>query len=58
MLIKGIATEAQIRFLMAKLCVMQEELDNAASQCNKKEAESHDLKYKVKIFEEHCMRWQ
>lgn len=29
-------TEAQIRFLKAKLHVMQEELDSLASECRKK----------------------
>ncbi|ELV12900.1 Testis-expressed sequence 9 protein [Tupaia chinensis] len=33
---KDIGTEAQIRFLKAKLRVMQEELDNVVCECNKK----------------------
>ncbi|XP_062061960.1 testis-expressed protein 9 isoform X4 [Lepus europaeus] len=37
---KDIGTEAQIRFLKAKLRVMQEELDNVVCECNKKELES------------------
>ncbi|XP_054983038.1 testis-expressed protein 9 isoform X2 [Sorex araneus] len=35
-----IGTEAQIRFLKAKLRVMQEELDNVVCECNKKELET------------------
>nr|KAF6487852.1 testis expressed 9 [Rousettus aegyptiacus] len=37
---KDIGTEAQIRFLKAKLRVMQEELDNVVCECNKKELEN------------------
>ncbi|XP_046317506.1 testis-expressed protein 9 isoform X3 [Marmota monax] len=37
---KDIGTEAQIRFLKAKLHVMQEELDNVVCECNKKELEN------------------
>uniref|UniRef100_A0A8I6A9G7 Testis expressed 9 n=2 Tax=Rattus norvegicus TaxID=10116 RepID=A0A8I6A9G7_RAT len=37
---KDIGTEAQIRFLKAKLHVMQEELDSVVCECNKKELEN------------------
>ncbi|XP_006511085.1 testis-expressed protein 9 isoform X4 [Mus musculus] len=37
---KDIGTEAQIRFLKAKLHVMQEELDSVVCECSKKELES------------------
>ncbi|XP_008572636.1 PREDICTED: testis-expressed sequence 9 protein [Galeopterus variegatus] len=53
-----IGTEAQIRFLKAKLHVMQEELDNVVCECNKKEDEIQDLKSVVKNFEEDCVRQQ
>ncbi|XP_076984127.1 testis-expressed protein 9 [Tamandua tetradactyla] len=55
---KDIGTEAQIRFLKAKLHVMQEELDNVVCECNKKEDEIQDLKFQVNNFEEDCMRQQ
>uniref|UniRef100_A0A9L0JHB4 Testis expressed 9 n=1 Tax=Equus asinus TaxID=9793 RepID=A0A9L0JHB4_EQUAS len=55
---KDIGTEAQIRFLKAKLRVMQEELDNVVCECNKKEDEIQDLKSQVKNFEEDCVRQQ
>ncbi|KAM9183800.1 testis-expressed protein 9 isoform 2-T2 [Dugong dugon] len=54
---KDIGTEAQMRFLKAKLRVMQEELDNVVCECNKKEDEIQDLKSQVRNFEEDCM-WQ
>ncbi|XP_054983037.1 testis-expressed protein 9 isoform X1 [Sorex araneus] len=53
-----IGTEAQIRFLKAKLRVMQEELDNVVCECNKKEDEIQNLKSQVKTFEEDCVRQQ
>uniref|UniRef100_A0A2K6KJZ5 Testis expressed 9 n=1 Tax=Rhinopithecus bieti TaxID=61621 RepID=A0A2K6KJZ5_RHIBE len=53
-----IGTEAQIRFLKAKLRVMQEELDNVVCECNKKEDEIQNLKSQVKKFEEDFMRQQ
>ncbi|XP_070260549.1 testis-expressed protein 9 isoform X2 [Myotis yumanensis] len=37
---KDIGTEAQIRFLKAKLRVMQQELDNVVCECNRKELEN------------------
>ncbi|XP_050996450.1 testis-expressed protein 9 [Acomys russatus] len=55
---KDIGTDAQIRFLKAKLHVMQEELDSVVCECNKKEDEIQDLKSKVKNFEEDCVRQQ
>ncbi|XP_023084448.1 testis-expressed protein 9 isoform X2 [Piliocolobus tephrosceles] len=53
-----IGTEAQIRFLKAKLRVMQEELDNVVCECNKKEDEIQNLMSQVKKFEEDFMRQQ
>nr|XP_019587879.1 PREDICTED: testis-expressed sequence 9 protein isoform X1 [Rhinolophus sinicus] len=55
---KDIGTEAQIRFLKAKLRVMQEELDNVVCECNKKEGEIQDLKSQIKNFGEDCVRQQ
>ncbi|KAI5936697.1 testis-expressed protein 9 isoform X1 [Manis javanica] len=55
---KDIGTEAQIRFLKAKLRVMQEELDNVVCECNKKKDEIQDLKSQIKNFEEDCVRQQ
>ncbi|XP_006831680.1 PREDICTED: testis-expressed sequence 9 protein [Chrysochloris asiatica] len=55
---KDIGTEAQIRFLKAKLRVMQEELDNVVCECNKKEDTIQELKSQVKNFEEDCVRQQ
>ncbi|XP_066199340.1 testis-expressed protein 9 [Saccopteryx leptura] len=55
---KNIGTEAQIRFLKAKLRVMQQELDNVVRECSKKEDEIKDLKSQVKNFEEDCARQQ
>ncbi|XP_006973843.2 testis-expressed protein 9 isoform X1 [Peromyscus maniculatus bairdii] len=55
---KDIGTEAQMRFLKAKLRVMQEELDSVVCECSKKEDEIQDLKSKVKHFEEDCVRQQ
>ncbi|XP_047622237.1 testis-expressed protein 9 isoform X2 [Phacochoerus africanus] len=55
---KDIGSEAQIRFLKAKLRVMQEELDNVVCECNKKEDEIQDLKSQLKIFEEDCVKQQ
>lgn len=55
---KDIGTEAQIRFLKAKLHVMQEELDSVVCECSKKEDKIQDLKSKVKNLEEDCVRQQ
>ncbi|XP_067827272.1 testis-expressed protein 9 isoform X2 [Heptranchias perlo] len=45
-------TEAQIRFLKAKLRVMQEELDRLAHEYNKKDEENNTLSNHVKEVEE------
>ncbi|KAM8781017.1 testis-expressed protein 9 [Rhynchonycteris naso] len=55
---KDIGTEAQIRFLKAKLRVMQQELDNVVRECSKKDDEIQDLKSQVKNFEEDHARQQ
>ncbi|XP_007447296.1 PREDICTED: testis-expressed sequence 9 protein [Lipotes vexillifer] len=55
---EDIGTEAQIRFLKAKLHVMQEELDNVVCECNKKEDEIQNLKSQLKNSEGDCMRQQ
>ncbi|XP_048337944.1 testis-expressed protein 9 [Sphaerodactylus townsendi] len=47
-----IGTEAQIRFLKAKLRVMQEELDSLARECSQKDDESRDLTLRLKEAEE------
>jgi len=44
--------EAQIRFLKAKLRVMQEELDRLSHECNVKEEENNNLCKKIKELEE------
>ncbi|KAM8972250.1 testis-expressed protein 9 [Pelodytes ibericus] len=53
-----IGAEAQIRFLKAKLRVMQEEMDNITHECNKKDDENHDLTSRVKELEEERARLQ
>ncbi|XP_030044899.1 testis-expressed protein 9 isoform X1 [Microcaecilia unicolor] len=53
-----IGTEAQIRFLKAKLRVMQEELDSIAHECNKKDDENHKLNSLIKNLEEERDRLQ
>ncbi|XP_063782223.1 testis-expressed protein 9 isoform X2 [Pseudophryne corroboree] len=53
-----IGAEAQIRFLKAKLRVMQEELDNITHECNTKDDESRSLKTRVKDLEEERGRLQ
>ncbi|XP_043533415.1 testis-expressed protein 9 isoform X2 [Chiloscyllium plagiosum] len=45
-------TEAQIRFLKAKLRVMQEELDRLAHEYNKKDDENNALRNQIKEIEE------
>ncbi|GCC32036.1 testis-expressed protein 9 isoform X1 [Chiloscyllium punctatum] len=45
-------TEAQIRFLKAKLRVMQEELDRLAHEYNKKDDENNALRNQLKEIEE------
>ncbi|XP_040269844.1 testis-expressed protein 9 isoform X1 [Bufo bufo] len=53
-----IGAEAQIRFLKAKLRVMQEELDNVTHQYDKKEDDNRDLASRVKDLEEERGRLQ
>ncbi|XP_075711325.1 testis-expressed protein 9 isoform X2 [Rhinoderma darwinii] len=53
-----IGAEAQIRFLKAKLRVMQEELDNITHECNKKDDENRNLTSRVKDLEEEHVRLQ
>ncbi|XP_052502984.1 testis-expressed protein 9 [Budorcas taxicolor] len=55
---EDIGTEAQIRFLKAKLRVVQEELDNVVCEYKKMEDEIQGLKSQVKNFEEDCVRQQ
>ncbi|KAM9311878.1 testis-expressed protein 9 [Gastrophryne carolinensis] len=53
-----IGSEAQIRFLKAKLRVMQEELDNLTHECNRKDDENRTLASQVKELEEERVRLQ
>ncbi|XP_072004254.1 testis-expressed protein 9 isoform X1 [Engystomops pustulosus] len=53
-----IGAEAQIRFLKAKLRVMQEELDNITHECSKKDDENRNLTSRVKDLEEERVRLQ
>ncbi|KAM4677013.1 testis-expressed protein 9 isoform 2-T2 [Discoglossus pictus] len=53
-----IGAEAQIRFLKAKLRVMQEELDRISHECNKKDDENLNLTSRVKELEEERGRLQ
>lgn len=46
------SSEAQLRFLKAKVRVMQEELDKLAHECDKKDAENGSLSSKLKAVEE------
>ncbi|XP_008946018.1 PREDICTED: testis-expressed sequence 9 protein [Merops nubicus] len=50
--------EAQIRFLKAKLRVMQEELDSVVCECRKKDDENQNLKHRLKDTEEENSRLQ
>ncbi|MCJ8747218.1 hypothetical protein PDJAM_G00150880 [Pangasius djambal] len=50
--------EAQIRFLKAKLRVMQEELNRLSHECNKKDEENGVLSSKLKEVEEDRVRLQ
>ncbi|ESP02591.1 hypothetical protein LOTGIDRAFT_199612 [Lottia gigantea] len=45
-------SEATIRFLKAKLRVMQEELDRLCQECSKKEEENHGVASRLKEIEE------
>ncbi|XP_010074954.1 PREDICTED: testis-expressed sequence 9 protein [Pterocles gutturalis] len=53
-----IGPEAQIRFLKAKLRVMQEELDSVVCECRKKDDENQNLKSQLKNMEEENARLQ
>ncbi|NWI28260.1 TEX9 protein, partial [Sula dactylatra] len=53
-----IGAEAEIRFLKAKLCVMQEELDSIVCECKKKDDENQNLKSRLKDTEEENTRLQ
>ncbi|XP_052663233.1 testis-expressed protein 9 isoform X5 [Harpia harpyja] len=53
-----IGAEAQIRFLKAKLCVMQEELNSVVCECRKKDDENQNLKTRLKSTEEENTRLQ
>ncbi|XP_020837118.1 testis-expressed protein 9 [Phascolarctos cinereus] len=55
---EDIGTEAQIRFLKAKLRVMQEELDSLVYDCNKKEDEVRNLKASLKDINEDRARME
>ncbi|XP_068954217.1 testis-expressed protein 9 isoform X2 [Petaurus breviceps papuanus] len=55
---EDIGTEAQIRFLKAKLRVMQEELDSLVYDCNKKEDEVRNLKASLKDINEDHVRME
>ncbi|XP_040082527.1 testis-expressed protein 9 isoform X4 [Oryx dammah] len=55
---EDIGTEAQIRFLKAKLRVVQEELDNVVCEYKKMEDEIQGLKSQLKNLEEDCVRQQ
>ncbi|XP_031472380.1 testis-expressed protein 9 [Phasianus colchicus] len=53
-----IGAEAQIRFLKAKLHVMQEELDSIMCECRRKDDENQNLKSQLKDTEEERTRLQ
>ncbi|XP_075287531.1 testis-expressed protein 9 isoform X2 [Opisthocomus hoazin] len=53
-----IGAEAQIRFLKAKLRVMQEELDSVVCECRKKDDENQNLKSRLRDTEEENTRLQ
>ncbi|NWZ56190.1 TEX9 protein, partial [Haliaeetus albicilla] len=53
-----IGAEAQIRFLKAKLRVMQEELNSVVCECRKKDDENQNLKTRLKSTEEENTRLQ
>ncbi|XP_064645510.1 testis-expressed protein 9-like [Lineus longissimus] len=54
---KDMGTEAQIRFLKAKLRVMQEEVDRLAHECGKKDEENSSLLVKLKDAEDERLRF-
>ncbi|PIK45906.1 putative testis-expressed sequence 9 protein [Apostichopus japonicus] len=49
---EGMGSEATIRFLKAKLRVMQEELDSVSQECNQREESNAKLESKVKDLED------
>ncbi|XP_010878533.1 testis-expressed protein 9 [Esox lucius] len=51
-------SDAQIRFLKAKLCVMQEELNRLSNECSKKDDANSVLSTKIKQVEEDRDRLQ
>ncbi|NXQ88413.1 TEX9 protein, partial [Nyctibius grandis] len=53
-----IGAEAQNRFLKAKLCFMQEELDSVVCECRKKDDENENLKSQLKDTEGRNARLQ
>ncbi|KFZ56402.1 Testis-expressed sequence 9 protein, partial [Antrostomus carolinensis] len=53
-----IGAEAQIRFLKAKLRVVQEQLDSVVCECKKKHDENQNLKSRLKDAEEENTRLQ
>ncbi|NXK46527.1 TEX9 protein, partial [Chauna torquata] len=53
-----IGEEALIRFLKAKLRIVQEELDNVVCECRKKDDENQNLKSQLKDIEEEKTRLQ
>ncbi|XP_070618344.1 testis-expressed protein 9 isoform X1 [Erythrolamprus reginae] len=53
-----LGAEAQIRFLKAKLRVMQEELDAIGQECSKKDGENENFSSRLKVVEEECARLQ
>ncbi|XP_003726002.2 testis-expressed protein 9 [Strongylocentrotus purpuratus] len=55
---EGMGSEATIRFLKAKLRVMQEELDRLAHECNQKDESLGKLEVRVKEAEEERARLQ
>ncbi|NXN07325.1 TEX9 protein, partial [Indicator maculatus] len=54
--VNEVETEAQIRFLKAKLRVMQKELDSIVCEYRKKDDENKDLKSRLKDTEEENTR--
>ncbi|XP_042331321.1 testis-expressed protein 9 isoform X1 [Sceloporus undulatus] len=54
----GLGAEAQIRFLKAKMRVMQEELDATVQECGNKDEENRNLSSRLKEVEEERGRLQ
>ncbi|XP_022088557.1 testis-expressed protein 9-like isoform X2 [Acanthaster planci] len=55
---EGMGSEATIRFLKAKLRVMQEEVDRLSSECNKKDEQNSKLESRLKEAEDERARLQ